>query len=133
LGDGTCVINTSAKRGNDIIEKVSIVKAKDKQAISIVINCKGDKKVINNNKKVFNVFDNNKDKDYKKSNKDKNVISENKGGLGVSEVNKSNNKKGLSKVNISKSNNRRKSSKDKGDNKEEGPVNYKDSNPSKKR
>jgi hypothetical protein len=55
---------------------------------------------------VFNAFDNNKDKNYKKSSKDKDAISENGRGLDVSEVDSSNNKKGLSKVNISKSNNR---------------------------
>jgi hypothetical protein len=88
LGDSACVADTSAKKGNNIVKKVSVIKARDKQAVNVVINCKDGKEVINNNKKVFNTFNNNKDKDYKKSNKDKNTI---------------NNKKGLSKVNISKS------------------------------
>jgi hypothetical protein len=52
------------------------------------------------------VFNKNKDKDYKKSSKDKNIISKNRGGLNISEVNNSNNKKRLSKVNINKSNNK---------------------------
>jgi hypothetical protein len=103
LGDSACVADTSAKKGNNIVKKVSVIKARDKQAVNVVINCKDGKEVINNNKKVFNTFNNNKDKDYKKSNKDKNTISKNKGGLDISEVNSSNNKKGLSKVNISKS------------------------------
>jgi hypothetical protein len=103
LGDNVCVANTNVKKRNSVVKKVSVVKAKDKQTVSIVINYKGDKEVINNNKKVFSTFDNNKDKNYKKSNKNKNVISKNKGGLGVNKVNGSNNKKGLSKVNINKS------------------------------
>jgi homoaconitase/3-isopropylmalate dehydratase large subunit len=101
-----CVANISAKKGNNIVKKVDVVKAKDKQAINVVINYKDGKKVINNSKEVFNTFDNNKDKDYKKSNKNKNTVNKNKGGLGISKVNSSNNKKGLSKVNISKSNNK---------------------------
>jgi hypothetical protein len=106
LRDNACVVNISAKKGNNIVKKVGVIKAKDKQAISVVMNYKGNKEVINNSKKVFSVFNNNKDKDYKKSNKDKDVISENKGDLGVSKVNSSNNKKELSKVNISKSDNK---------------------------
>jgi hypothetical protein len=106
LENSTCVVNTSAKKGNNVIEKVSVVKAKDKQAVSIIINYKGGKKVINNSKEVFNMFNNNKDKDYKKSNKNKNIISKNRGGLGVGKVNSSNNKKGPSKVNVNKSNNK---------------------------
>jgi hypothetical protein len=100
------IINTSAKKGNNIVKKVSVIKARDKQAVSVVINYKSGKKVINNSKKVFSAFDNNKNKDYKKSSKDKNIISENREGLSVSKVNNSNNKKGPSKVNINKSNNR---------------------------
>jgi hypothetical protein len=101
-----CVTDISAEKRNNIVEKVSVIKARDKQAISIIINYKGNKKVINNSKKVFNTFNNSKDKDYKKSNKDKNIISENKEGLSVSEVNSSNNKKEPSKVNINKSDNK---------------------------
>jgi hypothetical protein len=108
LRDSTYVTDISAKKENNIIKKVSVVKAKNKQAISVVINYKGDKKVINNNKKVFNTFNNNKDKDYKESNKDKNIISKNKEGLSVSKVNRNNNKKGLSKVNVNKSDNKKK-------------------------
>jgi hypothetical protein len=52
------------------------------------------------------VFNNNKDKDYKKSSKDKDIISENRGDLGISKVNNSNNKEGPSKVNVSKSDNK---------------------------
>jgi hypothetical protein len=78
LRDSTCVTNISAEKGNNIVEKVSVIKARNKQTISIVINYKGDKKVINNNKKVFSTFNNNKDKDYKKSNKDKDAVSKNK-------------------------------------------------------
>jgi hypothetical protein len=106
LEDSTYIANISAEEENNIIEKVSIIKARDKQAVSVIINCKGDKKVINDNKEVFSVFNNNKDKDYKESNKDKDAVSENKGGLGVDKINNSNNKKGPSKVNISKSNNK---------------------------
>jgi hypothetical protein len=106
LGDSAYVTDTSAEKGNSIVKKVGVVKARDKQAINVVINCKGNKKVINNSKKVFSVFNNNKDKDYKKSSKDKDVISENGRGLDVAEVNGSDNKKGLSKVDISKSNNK---------------------------
>jgi hypothetical protein len=106
LRNSICVANTSAKKRNNIVEKVGVVKARDKQAVSVVMNYKSGKKVINNNKKVFSMFNNNKDKDYKKSNKDEDTVSENKGGLGVSEVNSSNNKKGLSKVNINKNNNK---------------------------
>jgi hypothetical protein len=100
------IANISIKEENNIIEKVSIIKAKDKQTVSVIINCKGDKKVINNNKKVFSTFNNNKDKNYKKSNKNENTISKNREGLSVSEVNSNNNKKRLSKVNINKSNNK---------------------------
>jgi hypothetical protein len=89
-----------------VVKKVGVVKARDKEAISIVINYKNSKKVINNSKEVFNTFNNNKDKDYKKSSKDKNIISKNRGGLGVSEVNGSNNKEGPSKVNVNKSDNK---------------------------
>ena len=106
LRDSTYVVDTSAKKGNNIVKKVSVVKAKDEQAVSVIMNCKGSKKVINNSKKVCSTFNNSKDKDYKKSNKNKDAISENKEGLGVSEVNNSNNKKRLSKVNISKSDNK---------------------------
>jgi hypothetical protein len=106
LGDNVCVADISAERGNSIVEKVSVVKARDKQAVSVVINYKGGKKVINNSEKVFNTFNNNKNKDYKESNKDEDAVSENRGGLGVSEVNGSDNKKGPSEVNISKSNNK---------------------------
>jgi hypothetical protein len=115
-----CVANTSAKKKNSMVKKVSVIKAKDKQAVNIIINYKDSKKVINNSKEVFSVFNNSKDKDYKKSNKDKNTINKNKRGLDVSEVNRSNNKKRLSKVNVSKSNNRKESNKNKDDNKEEG-------------
>jgi hypothetical protein len=104
LRDNKCVVNISAKKENSIVKKVSVVKAKDKEAVSIVMNYKGNKEVINNSKKVFSTFNNNKDKDYKKSSKNKNIISKNKRGLGVSKVNGSNNKKGLSKVNISENN-----------------------------
>jgi hypothetical protein len=52
------------------------------------------------------VFDNSENKDYKKSSEDKNIISKNKGGLSVGEVDNSDNKKGLSKVNVSKSDDR---------------------------
>jgi hypothetical protein len=86
-----------------VVKKGGVIKARDKQVISIVINYESGKKVINNSKKVFSAFNNNKDKNYKKSNKNKNIISENKGGLGISEVNGSNNKKGPSKVNVNKS------------------------------
>jgi hypothetical protein len=106
LRNNKCVTNTSVKKRNNIIEKVSIIKAKNKEAVSIVINCKGDEKVINNNKKVFSTFNNNKDKDYKKNSKDKNVINKNKEGLGVDKVGGNNNKKGLSKVNVNKSDNK---------------------------
>jgi hypothetical protein len=106
LGDGTYIADTSVKEGNDMVKKVGVVKAKDKQAVSIVINCKGGKEVINDNKKVFSAFNNSKDKDYKKSNKDKNTVSENKRGLGVSKVNSSDNKKRPSKVNVSESDNK---------------------------
>jgi hypothetical protein len=106
LKNSVCVADISAKKKNSIVKKVSVIKAKDKQAVSIVINYKSSKKVINNNKEVFNVFNNNKNKDYKKSNKNKNAISKNKGGLGVNKVNSNNNKKGLSKVNINKNNNK---------------------------
>jgi hypothetical protein len=44
------------------------------------------------------MFNNNKDKDYKKSNKDKNAISENRRGLGVNKVNNSNNKKNQARL-----------------------------------
>jgi hypothetical protein len=97
------VANTSAKEENNVIEKINVVKAKDKKAVSIVINYKGDKEVINNSKKVFSTFNNNKDKNYKKSNKDKDIISKNKRGLNISKINSSNNKEGPSKVNINKS------------------------------
>jgi hypothetical protein len=100
------VADISAEKGNSIVEKVSVIKARDKQAVSIIINCKSDKKVINNNKKVFNVFNNSENKDYKKSNKDKNIISKNRGDLSISEINSNNNKKGLSKVNVNKSDNK---------------------------
>jgi hypothetical protein len=52
------------------------------------------------------MFNNNKDKDYKKSSKNKNIISENKKGLNISKVNSNNNKKRLNKVNINKSDNK---------------------------
>jgi hypothetical protein len=52
------------------------------------------------------VFNNNKDKDYKKSSKNKNIVNKNREGLDVNKVNSSNNKEGLSKVNISKNNNK---------------------------
>jgi hypothetical protein len=55
---------------------------------------------------VFNAFNNNKDKDYKKSSKNKNVINKNREGLGINKVNNSNNKKRPSNVNINKSNNK---------------------------
>jgi hypothetical protein len=106
LKNSIYVVNTSAKEKNSIIEKVSIIKARDKQAVNVVMNYKNNKEVINNSKKVFSVFNNNENKDYKESNKDKNIISKNRGGLDISKVNSSNNKKRLSKVNISKSNNR---------------------------
>jgi hypothetical protein len=106
LRDSVCIADISAKKGNNIIEKVSVIKAKDKQAVNIVINCKGNKKVINNSKKVFNTFNNSEDKDYKENNKNKDIISKNKEGLGISEVNNNNNKKEPSKVNINKSNNK---------------------------
>jgi hypothetical protein len=106
LRDSMYIVDTSAERGNNIVEKVSVVKARNKQAISVVMNYKSDKEVINNSKEVFNAFNNSKDKDYKKSNKDKNVISKNRGGLDVSEVNNNNNKKGPSKVNVSESDNK---------------------------
>jgi hypothetical protein len=106
LRNGAYVTDINAKEENSVIEKSSVIKARDKQAVNIVINYKGGKKVINNNKKVFNTFNNNKNKNYKKSSEDEDAISENRGGLDVSEVNNSNNKKGPSKVNINKSNNR---------------------------
>jgi hypothetical protein len=106
LRNSVCVANISVKKENNIIEKVSIIKAKDKKTVNIVTNYKGNKKVINNNKKMFSTFNNNKNKDYKKSNKDKNMINKNKGGLSISKVNNNNNKEGLSKVNINKSNNK---------------------------
>jgi hypothetical protein len=106
LKDSVYVADISAKGKNSIIEKVSIIKAKDKEAVSVVTNYKGNEKVINNSKKVFNMFNNNKNKDYKKSSKNKNIISKNKKGLDINEVNSSNNKKELSKVNISESNNK---------------------------
>jgi hypothetical protein len=83
-----------------------VVKARDKQAVSVVINYESSKEVINNSKEVFNTFNNSKDKDYKESNKDEDIISKNRGGLGVNKVNSSNNKKGPSKVDINKSDNR---------------------------
>jgi hypothetical protein len=83
-----------------------VIKAKNKEAVNIVINYKGDKEVINNSKEVFNMFNNNKNKDYKKSSKDKNIVKKNRGGLGVNKVNSNNNKEGLSKVNVNKSNNK---------------------------
>jgi hypothetical protein len=100
------VIDISVKEKNNIVEKINVVKARDKQAVNVVINYKGDKEAINNNKKVFNVFNNSKDKDYKKSSENKDAISKNRGGLGVSEVNSSNNKKRLSEVNVNKSDNK---------------------------
>jgi hypothetical protein len=106
LKDSVYVTDISAKKENSIVKKVGVVKAKDKQTVNIVINCKDSKKVINNNKKVFSTFNNNKNKDYKKSNKDKDIISKNRGGLSVNKVNNSNNKKGLNKVNVNKSNNK---------------------------
>jgi hypothetical protein len=106
LGDSVCVANTNTEKENSIIKKVSVIKAKDKQAVSVVIKYKDNKEVINNNKKEFNVFNNNKDKDYKESNKDKNIISKNKKGLSINKINNSNNKKELSKVNVNKSNNK---------------------------
>jgi hypothetical protein len=99
-----CVADINVKKRNSIVEKVGVIKAKDKQAISIVMNYKGGKEVINNSKEVFSVFNNNENKDYKKNSEDKNTISKNRGDLGVSKVNNSNNKKKPSKVNISKSN-----------------------------
>jgi hypothetical protein len=101
-----CVADISAKERNNIIKKVDVVKAKDKEAVSVVTNYKDNKKVINNSKKVFNTFNNNKDKDYKKSNKNKDIISKNRGGLGISKINGNNNKKKPNKVNISKSDNK---------------------------
>jgi hypothetical protein len=83
-----------------------VVKARDKKAVNVVTNYKGGEKVINNSKKVFSMFNNNKDKDYKKSSENKNVISKNKEGLDINKVNSSNNKKRLSKINVSKSNNK---------------------------
>jgi hypothetical protein len=102
LGDGVYVADISAEKGNSMVEKVGVVKARDEQAVSVVINCKGGKEVINNSKKVFSAF-NNKNKDYKKSSEDKDAVSKNKGGLGVNKVNNSNNKKGPSEVNVNKS------------------------------
>jgi hypothetical protein len=106
LGDSVCVADISTKKENNMVKKVSIIKAKDKQAISVIMNYKGGKEVINNSKEVFSVFNNNKNKDYKESNKDKDVVNKNKGGLGVSKVNSNNNKKRPSKVNVYKSNNK---------------------------
>jgi hypothetical protein len=106
LGDSVCVTDISAEKENSMVEKVGVVKAKDEQAVNIVINCKGDKEVINNSKKVFSAFNNNKNKDYKESNKDENTVSENRGGLGVNKVNSSNNKKEPSEVNVNKSDNK---------------------------
>jgi hypothetical protein len=103
LEDGTYVVNISAKEGNSVVEKVSVVKARDKQAVSVVMNYKGGKEVINNSEEVFSAFNNNKDKDYRKSSKDKDAVNKNGGGLGVGEVNSGDDKKGPSKVNVYKS------------------------------
>jgi hypothetical protein len=101
-----CVADISAKEGNNMVKKVSVIKAKDKKAVSIVTNCKSNEKVINNSKKVFSVFNNSKNKDYRKSSEDKNIISKNRGGLNINKVNSNNNKEEPSKVNINKSNNK---------------------------
>jgi hypothetical protein len=106
LGDSVCVADTSAKEGNSVVEKVSVVKARDEQAVSVVMNYKSSKEVINNSKGVFSAFDDNEDKDYRESNKDKDAVNENKGGLGVGEIDKSDDKEGLSEINISKSDNK---------------------------
>jgi hypothetical protein len=106
LKDSMCVADISAEKRNNVVKKVGVIKAKDKEAINIVINYKDSKEVINNSEKVFSAFNNNKDKNYKKSNKDKDIISKNKEGLSVSEINNNNNKEELSKVNVNKSNNK---------------------------
>ena len=49
------IINTNISKGNNIIKGISIIKTRDKEV---------SKEVMNNNKEVFNIFNNNKDKDY---------------------------------------------------------------------
>ena len=55
LKEDKYIINININKGNNITKGISIVKARDKEV---------SKEVINNNIEVFNIFNNNKDKDY---------------------------------------------------------------------
>jgi hypothetical protein len=46
------------------VEEISVVKARDKGIVSIFINYKVSKDVVNNGEEVFSIFNNSGDKDY---------------------------------------------------------------------
>ena len=133
LREDDYITNTSINRWNNIVKEINIVKYRDEEVtkviinkvievvinkgIKVVINNEVSKEVINNNKEVFSVFNDSRDKDYRENSKD--IVEDNEGGLSEVEINRSNNKEykessrvvsnkeeeGLSNISINKSNN----------------------------
>jgi hypothetical protein len=86
LRDNKSIIDTNIDAKDNKIREIGVVKPKDKEVIGAVINKvikvavnKGieaiinnniSKEVVNNKKKMFSAFDDSRDEDYRKSNKD---------------------------------------------------------------